>query len=728
MQIVVVLYVLVALIAALILLNAYKKKTAIGDKIGKVMLANFLLVVFYSLHLVAESYLMKSVLLSLYFVTTDVMIINFYDYILEFIGWQKKVPIFFKICIWAFATIDAVFLIINPFNSIALKYDVVEEFGVEIFTYVPFAPFYAHTLYVILTIVFVIILMVLKCGDTPLVYWKRYYMLILSVIAAIAVNVINLDASQSVALDLSPVLYCLVGMLMFYNTFNYLPRVTMNITRKMILNYLSEPVVLFDYEGKLAAFSNAILYVMPHTKFEIGVTTLDDFVAEGGFKGYRPNAGDQEFEWTAVIKRETHIFSCKYRYMKDEREKGIGKIFVFNDITSMRKTYFELEYSSMYDGLTGLYNKQSYQLQIPQWSDSRYWPVALAVCNINGLRNINDQFGTGYGDALMKQLAYFVRQDCGDNVYAAKIDNGDVALVMENTTHKEAADLCEKIKMDIESFYGQSDAVHVEYGIAVKERADVTMDRVLADARASMQNKKMLKDNSTSSSLVDSLRQTLSESDYETEEHVERTREMSARLGKALKLSDSDIGRLELLAMLHDIGKVAIPHHVLVKKGKLNDEEFMIMQQHTVKGFRIAKASPELAPIAEGILSHHEKWDGTGYPNRLKGEDIPLLARVIACVDSHDVMVHNRPYHQAMPEEDAIKELRRCAGTQFDPHIVEVFTQLLEEEELPKVKEARAREVEEARKAAEQLAKEVLEKERLVELSAEEEENEGNGI
>ena len=280
---------------------------------------------------------------------------------------------------------------------------------------------------------------------------------------------------------------------------------------------------------------------------------------------------------------------------------------------------------------------------------------------------------------------------------------------MEGKSHEDAVAVFEEIKKDVEKFFSTSNPVQMEFGIAVKEREDVTMERVLSDARTSMQNKKMLRDNSAKSSLVDSLKQTLSESDYETEEHVERTREMAARLGKAMNLSDSDIGKLELLAVLHDIGKVAIPHHVLVKKGKLNDEEFKIMQQHTVKGYRIAKSSPELGDIAECILSHHEKWDGTGYPNRLKGEEIPLLARIISAVDSHDVMVHNRPYHQAMPEEDAIKELRRCAGTQFDPYIVEVFTKLLEEEELPRIKKEMELQKQEAEKSAGEVAKQTLE-------------------
>ena len=195
-----------------------------------------------------------------------------------------------------------------------------------------------------------------------------------------------------------------------------------------------------------------------------------------------------------------------------------------------------------------------------------------------------------------------------------------------------------------------------------------------------MQNKKMLIDNSASSSLVDSLKQTLSESDYETEEHVERTRIMAARLGRAMELSDADIGKLELLAVLHDIGKVAIPHHVLKKQESLTLEERMIIQQHTVKGFRIAKSSPELSDIAECILSHHERWDGKGYPNALTGEEIPLLARIISAVDSYDVMVHDRPYHTAIGVKEAILELRKCMGTQFDPYVIEKFTAMLEAE------------------------------------------------
>ncbi|MGN0246628.1 MAG: HD domain-containing phosphohydrolase [Lachnospiraceae bacterium] len=689
MSIIALLYYLVALIAALILLNAYKKGTTIGKKIGKVMLATFLLVVFYSFQLTADNATVRSYAMSMFFIVTDIMLILFYDYILEFISWNKKVPKAVLYCMYIGAGVDMVFFLLNPYNQMTVSYIDSTFADTHVLTYIPNPPFYYHTIFVVVMIMIVAALLILKCGETPRVYWKRYYMLIFGILLAVAVNLMNLYQADFFVLDLSSVLYCFIGMLMYYNTFRYLPAVTMNITRRMILNYLSEPVILFDYDGWLTDFSKSILKVMPNAHFNIGSMTIDEFVNSGNFIGFRPVDTDQDFDWTTRIGGEDYTYSIKYRCMTDAKGRSLGKIFVFHDITSMRDTYFNLEKSLLYDPLTGLYNKQSYLQQIPQWDNKRYWPVAVAVCNINGLKRINDQYGMEYGDAVMKQLAYFVKMHAGEDAYVAKLEGGDILAVLEETTHNEAVEICEDIKKDLEGFYGRDVLIHLEYGVAVKEDAITTMEQILGEAKSSMQNKKMLRDNSMSSSLVDSLKQTLSESDYETEEHVERTREMSSRLGKALNLSDTDIGKLELLAIMHDIGKVAIPHQVLLKKGKLSDEEFEIMKQHTIKGYRIANASPELSGIADCILSHHEKWDGTGYPNKLKGEDIPLLARIISAVDSHDVMVHDRPYHHAMPEEDAIKELRRCAGTQFDPHIIEVFTRLLEEEELPKIQKAR---------------------------------------
>jgi HD-GYP domain-containing protein (c-di-GMP phosphodiesterase class II) len=144
------------------------------------------------------------------------------------------------------------------------------------------------------------------------------------------------------------------------------------------------------------------------------------------------------------------------------------------------------------------------------------------------------------------------------------------------------------------------------------------------------------------------------------------------KVGKKLGLGDAMIDELALLAVLHDIGKIAIPDHVLNKPDKLTEEEWKTMKTHSEIGFRIASESPDLSHIAYSILTHHENYDGTGYPKGLKGKEIPIISRIISILDAYDVMTHDRPYKKAIETEAAILEIRRCSGTQFDPDLIEL--------------------------------------------------------
>lgn len=193
-----------------------------------------------------------------------------------------------------------------------------------------------------------------------------------------------------------------------------------------------------------------------------------------------------------------------------------------------------------------------------------------------------------------------------------------------------------------------------------------------------MYRRKLLEADSARSFSIQSLQRTLYEKSTETREHTERLRVLVKMLAQEMELSTVLQDELDLLAMLHDIGKIPIPDDILNKPGKLTAEEWEIMKRHSEIGYRIAKTSPELAPIAEYILAHHERWDGQGYPRGLAGEEIPLAARILAVADAFDVMVNERPYKSAFSTELAIKELKRHAGTQFDPHVVTVFLSLLD--------------------------------------------------
>jgi len=195
-----------------------------------------------------------------------------------------------------------------------------------------------------------------------------------------------------------------------------------------------------------------------------------------------------------------------------------------------------------------------------------------------------------------------------------------------------------------------------------------------------MYKNKLAGKQSNAGSVIAALEQALYEKSNETMEHTQRLKELSLKLGKKLKLHPHQLDELSLLASLHDIGKVAVPEAILLKEGTLTENEWEVIKRHTEVGFNIAQSSPQIAHVARYILSCHEKWDGTGYPQGLAKEEVPLLSRIVAITDSYDVMTSKRAYKTAMSRDDAVKELRRCAGTQFDPLMVEKFIEILSEQ------------------------------------------------
>jgi len=201
-----------------------------------------------------------------------------------------------------------------------------------------------------------------------------------------------------------------------------------------------------------------------------------------------------------------------------------------------------------------------------------------------------------------------------------------------------------------------------------------TMDDILMTAEKSM-SKKLLE--SAHNAILESIKAIMFEKSQKTEERAERMVQLSKSIGLAMSITDDQLNELELLATLHDIGKVSIPTAILSKPGKLSDEEWVVIKKHPETGFRIAQATSDLAPIANYILCHHERWDGKGYPQGLIGKQIPLLSRIVAIVDSFDAMINDRAYQVAMTKEEAIEEIRRCSGTQLDPDISQLFLNLI---------------------------------------------------
>jgi HD-GYP domain-containing protein (c-di-GMP phosphodiesterase class II) len=210
-------------------------------------------------------------------------------------------------------------------------------------------------------------------------------------------------------------------------------------------------------------------------------------------------------------------------------------------------------------------------------------------------------------------------------------------------------------------------------GYATKLTSDEKIEHIIKKAEDFMYRKKLLESRSMHSSLVASMRSTLYEKSFENEEHAKRINNVCKKIGAALDLSEDTMFQLDLFSMLHDIGKVAVDVQILNKKGKLTEDEWDIVKRHSETGYRIAKSVPELGCIAELILCHHERWDGKGYPQGIKDDQIPLLSRILAVADAYDAMTEDRPYRKALSKENAIEELKSNSGKQFDPEIVRVF-------------------------------------------------------
>jgi HD-GYP domain-containing protein (c-di-GMP phosphodiesterase class II) len=220
--------------------------------------------------------------------------------------------------------------------------------------------------------------------------------------------------------------------------------------------------------------------------------------------------------------------------------------------------------------------------------------------------------------------------------------------------------------------------ISLSIGHAAGNGGSIDMHALFREADNRMYREKMQRERSSRSHIVQALMKAMEARDFVTEGHSDRLQQLVLPLARSRGLPEDAINDLLLFSRFHDLGKVGIPDSILGKPGALTEEEAEEMRKHSEIGHRIAKSVPDLAPIADLILKHHEWWNGRGYPLGLAGEDIPLPCRILAIADAFDAMTSDRPYRRAMSREKAVEELRASAGSQFDPELVEQFVATLD--------------------------------------------------
>ncbi len=357
----------------------------------------------------------------------------------------------------------------------------------------------------------------------------------------------------------------------------------------------------------------------------------------------------------------------------DERDQIFGVVVVFRDVTKEKKQQKDIIYLSYHDYLTGLYNRRFMEEEIKRFDNSRQVPMAIIMGDINGLKITNDVFGHETGDRLLQKVSDTIRENCRSEDIIARWGGDEFLILLPNTSREIVKGIVNRIKNNCLAKKESNLNLSISLGYAVKTNVEENLQKIINEAEEWMYHKKLLDGKSYRNAILKTLMATLYEKSTETEEHSDRLKNNCYLVGKAMKLSNSELDELTLLTLLHDIGKVGIKESVLKKPGTLTQEEWKEIKKHPEIGFRIVQNIPELSAVADFILYHHERWDGKGYPSGLSGYEIPLQSRILAVVDAYDAMISDRIYKKALSKEEAIIELKRNAGTQFDAKIVEIF-------------------------------------------------------
>ncbi len=381
---------------------------------------------------------------------------------------------------------------------------------------------------------------------------------------------------------------------------------------------------------------------------------------------------------TALIAKDgaEHRIADSGAPIRDKEGNILGVVLVFRDVTEQKEREDAIKFLNFHDNLTGLYNRAFFEEELRRIDQTNQLPLSLIIGDVNGLKLANDIFGHYSGDKLLIKIANILTEVCNPNNIIARWGGDEFAVILPRTSNQAALEVCEQIKRRCGREPKEPLQLSIALGTSTKESSAQDINLVLKDAEDLMYRHKLLEGKSVRNSLIASLEKTLFERNLETEEHAQRLLNIASKLAAAMGLSSSETDELKLLAILHDIGKIGVPDGILLKPGGLTPEEWREMQKHPEIGCRIAQSSPELSHIADLILSHHERWDGTGYPRGLQGDQIPKLARIISIIDTYDVMTHSRPYKEAVSHEEAIKEIIRCSGRQFDPEITQVFVRI----------------------------------------------------
>ncbi|WP_312890987.1 sensor domain-containing diguanylate cyclase/phosphohydrolase [Clostridium thailandense] len=378
-----------------------------------------------------------------------------------------------------------------------------------------------------------------------------------------------------------------------------------------------------------------------------------------------------------MLKIKGKYINVSYKAINiEESSEDSSIMLILTDITEKKRTEDQILYLSYHDKLTTLFNRTYIDNIIPQLQSESSMPLSVIMADMNGLKLTNDVFGHENGDKLLVNAAKAFMKSCRKTDIVARWGGDEFLIILPNTDDERSKEICKKIKIICTTFEPNPIKLSISLGSATMESPTTSLSELFNIAENEMYRNKLVESKDVRRKIILGLEKTLYEKCFEDYGHNERVKDMALNFAKLLNIKNDsrEILNLSLFASLHDIGKVSIPKEILGKKISLTQAELDIVKRYTEIGFRMAQSIEEPV-LAQCILCLRERWDGKGYPYGLKAKNIPLNSRIVSILESYDIMTHNRPYKDAICKEEALEELKRCSGEQFDPDLVKIFVE-----------------------------------------------------
>lgn len=666
----------VAIAIFAIALYCRKQKEAMAAITGKVCLFAACGIFCNSIALMSSNAMLVSLAHSLQYVFIAILLYFILVYTVQ-LAELKGMKQIYKSITLAFIGVDAVILLANSWTGWAWEYQKLifnNDLYLEI---VPKAGYVFHLIISYAIVIDIAIVLIYKCSKIPFVYAGRY---LLELAALIIISVFNLlYIFNSLLIDISCPLFAVTAIVAYRIALEYRPRLLRKQARFLMANKLQEPIILFDIEERLADFNDEAA-----EKFNLKATDLCKMTRKAFEENvlqltYEENP-DTELNRELVLQKEyaeIH-YRLTLRTLKSHRGLYMGKMYVFQDVTKQKMMYNALENMSSYDSLTGFYTGRAFKGKMEEW-DKEPEEYIVAICNVAGMKLLNAFYERSTGSGIIQKMSEELRNVLPEDALVCYADDDCTVIIARGITEDQMNLYLSNAARKLKKRGLDNIPVFLDYGVARRENTAVSVQEYLKYAVMDMLLKKGKDGAIQRREMTEALTNEYFRNEYESIEHVNRIKELSIMLADKLSLSAEDKEKLELLCCYHDIGRVKTREEVWSRAAVITRDELDIIKLHSITGYQIVREMEMTHDIAELVLYHHENYDGTGYPYGLSGEKIPLLDRILALVDSYDVMINDQLYKGAVTEEMALEELHRYAGTQFDPVLVEKFEECLKE-------------------------------------------------